>query len=144
MIDLTPRPQTLALAAADPDEQEALPKPRRGRPRKLSDLRSTESPEGSPPLAPPQDARDDPTRDAREAAASTAHEDAGGGAHYLKDAEQEGYDAYYDGKPCFPLPKAYQGEGKKPFGDAFKTGWNKALAEVADDEDAEGAAEQAE
>ena len=143
MIDLTPRPQTPALAA-DPDEQEALPKPRRGRPPKLADLRPTESPEGSPPLAPPQDTRDDPTPDAREAAASTAQEDAGGGAHYLKDAEQEGYDAYYDGKPCFPLPKAYQSDSKKLFGGAYKTGWNRARQEAADDEDAEGEGAQAE
>ena len=140
MADLTPRPQTLALAA-DPDEHEALPKPRRGRPPKLSDLRPTESPEESTPLAPPQDTRSVPTPDESEAAASVAHEPAGGGAHYLKDAEQEGYDAYFDGKPCFPLPKPYQGEGKKPLGDAFKTGWNRALAETANDEDAEGTGE---
>lgn len=139
MYDLTPQSSV--------EQQVALPDKRRGR-LKLSDPRlSTSLPEPSP-LEPAQEGR------AATAAADEQYEaavspppgsppgPAGGGARYLKDAEKEGYDAYWDGTPCFPLPLAYQGDAKEPFADAYKRGWNAGRSESEDAGVKEGETEQ--
>jgi recombination protein RecT len=121
-----------AALADDGDEQPAIEKPKRGRPR-LKDLSTNSSGDSREP-PPHKDRSED------DAGIASPGPDTGGAPltaagvsfdEQENQAESDGYDSFFNGRALHPIPKSYL--AYKKLSDAYIAGWKRAQMESADD-----------